>query len=43
MTDPKPATRPTPGPSRDEEARSIIQEYAADLRAIIATLRRRLS
>jgi hypothetical protein len=34
---------PPPKPSRLEEARRIIEEYAADLREIIKKLRRRLN
>lgn len=34
MDAPKPETRPTPKLTRLEEARRIIDEYAADLRAI---------
>ena len=33
---------PPPKPSRLEEARRVIEEYAADLREIIKKLRRRL-
>jgi hypothetical protein len=35
--------KPAPKPSRLEEARRIIEEYAADLRAIIRRLRRKLN
>jgi hypothetical protein len=34
---------PPPKPSRLEEARRVIAEYAADLREIIKKLRRRLN
>jgi hypothetical protein len=34
---------PPPKPSRLEEARRVIEEYAADLREIIKKLRRRLN
>ena len=34
---------PPPKPSRLEEARRIIEEYAADLREIIKKLRRHLN
>jgi hypothetical protein len=34
---------PPPKPSRLEEARRIIEEYAADLRDIIKKFRRRLN
>ncbi|MEH2485402.1 acyl-CoA thioesterase [Bradyrhizobium sp. AZCC 2230] len=34
---------PEPKPSRVEEARRIIEEYADDLREIIRKLRRKLS
>ena len=33
---------PEPKPSRSEEARRIVKEYLADLRAILAKLRQRL-
>ena len=43
-----PPPRPRPGkekpkPMRSEEARRIIEEYAADLREIIKKLRRKLN
>ena len=35
--------RPPPKPSRLEQARQIIEEYANDLREIVRRLRQRLS
>jgi len=43
MEQPKEPDKPPPKPSRSEEARRIIQEYADDLRKIIKKLRRRLN
>jgi hypothetical protein len=40
--EPRPSEAP-PKPTRLEEARRIIEEYAADLREIIKKLRRRLN
>jgi hypothetical protein len=40
--DPQPnKDEPPPKPSRSEEARGVIEEYAADLREIIRKLRKR--
>ncbi|MEY9281667.1 hypothetical protein [Bradyrhizobium yuanmingense] len=39
MNEPEPEKRPTPRPTRMEEARRIIEEYANDLREIIRKLR----
>jgi len=38
---PKPTRNPTPKPWRVEQAWRIVEEYANDLREIIAKLRRR--
>ncbi|UPJ46169.1 hypothetical protein IVB40_35010 [Bradyrhizobium sp. 40] len=43
MNEPKPEKRPTPKPTRTEEARRIIEEYADDLREIIRKLRQRMN
>lgn len=42
MNEPEPETPPTPKPTRMEEARRIIEEYAEDLREIIRKLRKRM-
>jgi len=39
----EPPVEPPPKPSRLQEARRIIEEYAADLREIIKKLRRHLN
>ncbi|MCS3898446.1 hypothetical protein M2171_007579 [Bradyrhizobium japonicum USDA 38] len=39
----KPEDEPKPKPSRLEEARRIIEEYAAELREIIRKLRRKMN
>lgn len=44
LGEPRPGKdEPPPKPSRSEEARQIIQEYANDLLEIIKKLRRRLN
>ena len=43
MNEPEPEKRPTPKPTRMEEARRIIEEYADDLREIIRKLRQRMN
>ena len=42
MDEPELEKRPTPKPTRMEEARRIIEEYADDLREIIRKLRQRM-
>ncbi len=42
MDEPEPEKRPTPKPTRLEEVRRIIEEYADDLREIIRKLRQRM-
>lgn len=39
----EPKTRRAPKPTRLEEARRIIEEYAADLREIIKKLRQKMN
>lgn len=43
MDEPEPEKRPTPKPTRLEEVRRIIEEYADDLREIIRKLRQRMN
>lgn len=43
MDEPAPERRPTSKPTRMEEARRIIEEYADDLREIIRKLRQRMN
>jgi hypothetical protein len=43
MDEPKPEKRPDPKPTRLEEARRIIEEYAANLREIIKKLRQKMN
>jgi hypothetical protein len=42
LEDPRPGKEPPSKPTRLEEARRIIEEYANDLRKIISKLRQRL-
>lgn len=41
--EPRPDELPAPEPSRLDEARRIVEEYAKDLREIIQKLRRKLN
>jgi len=41
--EPGPNNKPTPKPSRLEEARQIIEEYARDLREIIKKLSQKMN
>lgn len=43
MNAPEPEKRPTPKPTRMEETRRIIEEYADDLREIIRKLRQKMN
>jgi hypothetical protein len=43
MTKPAESDKPEPKPTRLEEARRIIEEYANDLREIIRKLREKLN
>jgi len=44
LDEPQPSNdEPPPKPSRLEEARRVIEEYAADLREIIKKLRRKMN
>ncbi|MCK1281330.1 hypothetical protein IVB46_39540 [Bradyrhizobium sp. 61] len=41
--EPRPDELPAPKPSRLDEARRVVEEYAKDLREIIQKLRRKLN
>ncbi|WP_172628346.1 hypothetical protein [Bradyrhizobium ivorense] len=43
MNEPEPEKRPVPKPTRLEEARRVIEEYAANLREIIKKLREKMN
>lgn len=43
MAEPSESDKPEPKPTRSEEARRIIEEYANDLREIIRRLREKLN
>jgi hypothetical protein len=43
FNDPRPDEEPRPEPSRVEQARRIIEEYADDLREIIKRIGRRMN